>query len=66
MLIYEVSLSIYKTYNSENIRFRENLDKRCKYRFANGVFDNGCIVTDVTPEVKAVKLSALLPVTHPN
>ena len=66
MSIYEVSMSIYKAYNNATVRFRENLDKRCKYRFANGVFDNGCIVTDVTPEVADVKMSALLPVMHLN
>ena len=33
-------------------------------RFANGVFDYGCIATDVTPEVTDVKISALLPVMH--
>ena len=36
------------------------------HRFANGVFDNGRIVTDVTPEVTDVKISALLPVVHLN
>ena len=46
--------SIYRSVSRRTAKifvFMKNLDKRCNQCFANGVFDNGCIVTDVTPEV---------------